>query len=243
MSLDTAFRGHDGHLPGVLAEHLYDRLRVQCVDLGHAEGVGDDRIDVGGADAGVLQCHRHRPRGLRGVRRRFAPVVGVVGGAVADDLAVDLRGFALLGALQTLDQQDRSALAGDIPVGARASKGRWAGRVLRGAEKAGAQLAGEGVRADRCLHAAAEGGLDAAADRAPRVGQRLQAAGALGEHHAGGALHPVLDRDLPRGGGVEPGDRLVGAVTNTGPFSHSAWISRCPNSLPPEELAVITLIE
>ncbi len=89
---------------------------------------------------------------------------------------------------------------------------------------------------------AAHHAIHAPADRTPRVGQRLQPARALRDHHAEGTLHAVLDRDLPGGGGVEPRDRLVGA-DELRPFSHSAWISRCPNSLPPEELAVITLIE
>ena len=59
--------------------------------------------------------------------------------------------------------------------------------------------------------AAADHDVDASPDRAPRVPERFQAARALGDDDAAGALHPVLDRDLTRRGGVEPGDRLVGA--------------------------------
>ncbi len=41
--------------------------------------------------------------------------------------------------------------------------------------------------------------------------ERLEAARALRHDDAAGPLHPVLDRDLPGRGRVEPGDRLVGA--------------------------------
>src|SRR5205823_13791631 len=85
-------------------------------------------------------------------------------------------------------------------------------RVLPRAQVAVLHLADERVGADRPLRAAADDHVDAAApDGAAGVRQRVEAAGALGDDHAGGGLHSVLARDLAGGCGVVPGERLVGA--------------------------------
>ena len=98
----------------------------------------------------------HGPRQLARVGRGAAPVVGVVGGAVARDLAVDLRRAALARALEILHQQDRAALAGHVAVGAHVEGAVRGVRIVLRAQVAVAQLAGQRVGPDRRLEAAAD---------------------------------------------------------------------------------------
>ncbi len=133
-----------------------------------------------------------------------------MGGGVAQQLGVDLRRAPLLRVLQVLDQKDGSTFARHVPVGTGIEGPVGVRRVLRLTQQPVPDLAGEGVRSDRSLRAAADDDLDAPPDVPAGVAQPVQPTCLLRNDDPAGTLHPVLDRELPRGGGIEPGDRLVG---------------------------------
>ncbi len=95
------------------AEHLADRVDLRPVAGRRRGGV---RVDV--ADLLVHRGKRHAHAALAAFAGRRHHVVAVGGGAVADDLAVDL-GAARLGVLQLLQHQNAGA-AGDDEAVARA---------------------------------------------------------------------------------------------------------------------------
>src|SRR5439155_19888982 len=131
-------------------------------------GVRADRVNLRGARPGVIERRTDRARALVAVRSRFRVMMRVVRRAVTSDLSVHLHA-ALLRALGALQQENRPALTRHVAVGAPVERAVGGGRIGLAAQEAGPHLAGERVRSDGSLEAAADDRVDAAVVRAPRV--------------------------------------------------------------------------
>ncbi len=130
---------------------------------------------------------------------------------MAEHPPVPRPGPARLGGLGALQDEDGAALAGH--VAARPGVERQVGPLRIGGrgQLAGGELRGQAVRAQRGVRAAGEHQPRAPAGQPPGLGDGVEAAGLFAGEDAAGAAHPVPDGELPGGGRVEPGYRLVGA--------------------------------
>src|SRR5438552_689587 len=128
---------------------------------------------------------------------------------MARNLRVHARGTTLLGAFKVLDDQNRAAFARYVAVGTRIE--RSVGRLwikLR-TQTTTPHLTRQRVWRDWRFRTAADHHIEATSNQAPRMTQRIQAAGALGNYDRTGASNAMLDRDLAGARRVEPGYRLI----------------------------------
>src|SRR6476661_1970562 len=209
-------RGTDVELLRVVAKDGLDRSRLVEVVRGRRGSVRVDVADVRGRDPSVLDGPPHGALSAFPVRRGLRDVVRIPGGAVANDLGVDLRA-APLRVLELLEDHDSRTLAHHEAVTRRieGARSRFR-RIVALRQRLHVREAADGHRRDRRLGATRDHHVRIAVrDGAERITDGVCARRACGyggvvralcvEEHRDDAGRDVGDehrdeerRDLPR---------------------------------------------
>src|SRR5205807_2418878 len=160
---------------------LLDRPHLEAVTFLGSRCVGEDDIHLLRPDSRLGEREGYRARELPAIWRRVGMVVRIVGRTVPRELSVNLRGAALLGVLEPLDEKYGATFAGDVSIGCRIERSVGGRGIVVGAQQAASHLADERVGTDRCLGPSAHHHVDATSYRSATMLERVESTGTVAE--------------------------------------------------------------
>src|SRR5262245_22446930 len=198
----------DWHTRGARSERRQNRAYLGAIADGRGTSMGVDVVDVGRAEFGVTQRQLHRPRRLAPVWSWRQHVIGVVGGAVAEQLGIHLRA-ARLGTFQRLEHKHRRPFAHHVTVAPLSTGSAWLARVaVGGGHRFDERERAEGQWRQRRLDAAGEHRqCSAVSDESKGFADGHQARGARVAIGDAWPAQAELDSDVARAGRAKDGQR------------------------------------